>query len=264
MPTVLVTGAAGRIGRYLRAGLPGLGWELRLLDRVPIPEAPDAFIADVRDRASVAEAMRDVSAVVHLAGAINPSDSFEDVLAANVEGTYEVLEAARESGVGCFVFASSNHANGFAPRSAAATPGAGDRPDSFYGVSKIFGEAMGRLYADRYAMRVACLRIGSCFDRPSTPRMLGSWLSPGDATRLVAACLASPDLEYSVLYGISRNTRRWWDLAPAEALGYLPQDDAEIYAEEILAAYGGADPSGPDDPQGGLAAWREESRRPRA
>src|SRR5207244_2879733 len=107
--------------------------------------------------------------------------------------------------------------------------------DTNYGVSKAFGEAVGRFYADRYGMRVACLRIGSCDDRPRSPRMLSTWLSPGDAVRLVDACLHAPDLEYSVVYGPSANPRGWWDLAPARALGYEPQDDAEAFAAEVLA-----------------------------
>jgi uronate dehydrogenase len=260
-PTVLITGAAGRVGRYLRAGLPALGWQLRLFDRLPMPEVADlpeaheAIVADIRDGPALAAALRGVSAVVHLAGVVKPADSFAEVLAGNIEGTYELLRRAQEASVERVVFASTNHVNGFAPRSAAGPPG-GDRPDSFYGVSKLFGEALGRLYADRYGMRIACLRIGSCFDRPTDPRMLATWLSPGDASRLVHACLTSPDLGYAVVYGLSANTRRWWDLAPAEALGYDPQDDAEAYAAEILAPYGGVDPGSPDDPQGGGAAWR--------
>jgi uronate dehydrogenase len=290
MPTVLITGAAGRVGRYLRSGvsaataggsegpegvagrpgprgvssrtdLPSLGWDLRLLDREPIEGEPDAIVADIRDRAALAKAMAGVDAVVHLAGAVRPSDSFAEVLAGNIEGTYEVLTAARKASVERVVFASSNHANGFAPRvgagdAAVRPPVVGDRPDSYYGVSKLFGEALARLFVDRYGMRIACIRIGSCFDKPTDPRMLATWLSPGDLTRLVHACLTAPDLDYAVIYGASHNARRWWDLSPSQALGYEPQDDAEVYASEILAPYGGVDPGRPDDPQGGSAAWR--------
>jgi uronate dehydrogenase len=175
VPTVLVTGAAGRVGRYLRSGLPAFGWDLRLMDRAPIPDAPDAIVADIRDTGALSEAMDGVDAVVHLAGVVKPNDPFADVLAVNIGGTYEVLEAARAASVERFVFASSNHANGFAPRGA-PDAGGGDRPDSYYGVSKLFGEALGRLYADRYGLRVACIRIGSCFDQPTDPRMLATTL----------------------------------------------------------------------------------------
>lgn len=251
MTTVLVTGAAGRIGRYLRASLPGLGFRLRLLDLEAIPDEPDAVRGDINDEEAMRKAVEGVDAVVHLAGVIHPADPFEIVLSANIAGTYRVFETARLAGVERLVFASSNHANGFTPRAAGSSRVGGDRPDSFYGVSKLFGESLGRYYHDRYGMKVACLRIGSCFDRPGNPRALATWLSPGDCSRLVAACLTAPHLGYAVLYGVSRNHRRYWDLAPAEALGYEPFDDAEIYAGEILAEQGGIDPSTPDEPQGG-------------
>jgi uronate dehydrogenase len=112
-----------------------------------------------------------------------------------------------------------------------------------------------RVFYDRYGLGAVCIRIGSCFDKPSSPRQLGSWLSPGDVARLVGACLRHPDVGYAVVYGVSDNTRRWWDLAPARALGYRPQDNAECYAEALLAPYGGVDPSSPDEPQGGAGVW---------
>jgi len=258
--TVLVTGAAGRIGSCLQAGLPELGWKLRLLDRRPMPDADEGagiVVADLSDRDALREAMQGVTAVVHLAGAVRPSDPWEVVQAANIQGTADVFQAALDASVGRVVLASSHHANGFAPRSAGSDPAGGDRPDSAYGVSKIFGEALGRLYTDRYGMAVGCIRIGTFKARPDDPRQLATWLSPRDTVGLVHACLTSPLLGYRVVYGISANTRRWWDLTPALELGYQPVDDAEAYASEVLAPYGGKDPAGPDDPQGGPAAWRD-------
>jgi uronate dehydrogenase len=199
--------------------------------------------------------MAGVGAVVHLAAAASTDASFEDVKAANIDGTYAVMTAAGRAGVPRAVFASSNHANGFAPRSVPARPGSGDRPDSYYGASKVFGEALGRLYADRYGMRVACVRIGSCMERPSKPRTLATWLSPADLVRLVTACLTSEQYGYCVVYGISGNTRRWWDLGPGEAIGYHPRDNAEAFAAEILEPFGGVFPLSADCPQGGDSAW---------
>ncbi|HLH59482.1 MAG TPA: NAD(P)-dependent oxidoreductase [Streptosporangiaceae bacterium] len=253
--TVLVTGSAGRVGGFLRAALPAAGWRLRLLDRVPTPGADDAIVADIGDRNALDRAMDGVCAVVHLAAAAGTDASFDDVKTANIAGTYEVMTAACRAGVPRMIFASSNHANGFAPCSAPARPGLGDRPDSYYGVSKLFGEALGRLYADRFGLRVACLRIGSCRERPHTPRALATWLSPADLVRLVTACLTDERLGYAVVYGISRNTRRWWDLAPGEAIGYHPRDDAEDFAAEVLAPFGGEWPLPADARQGGDAAW---------
>jgi uronate dehydrogenase len=256
--TVLVTGGAGRIAGYLRAGLPARGWKLRLLDVEAIPGEPDALVGDVRDPGVLDTALDGAAAVVHLAGVASPSAPWPEVLEVNIAGTYEVFEAARRAGVARVVFASSNHANGFAPPSAGMRPPDGDRPDSYYGVSKLFGEALGRLYADRYGLQVASLRIGSCFDRPSGVRMLSTWLSPADACRLVDACLSSEQLSYAVVSGVSANTRGWWDLSPGRRLGYHPHDDAEAFASEVAAAEG--DGGGSPERQGGEAAWTAERR----
>ncbi len=109
------------------------------------------------------------------------------------------------------------------------------RPDTLYGFGKAAAEALCSLYHDRYGMAIACLRIGTFRERPQSRRELGSWLSVGDGIRLVDACLRSPDLGFAIVYGVSANTRRWWDLEPARALGYEPRDDAERWADEIEA-----------------------------
>ncbi|WP_067178612.1 NAD-dependent epimerase/dehydratase family protein [Microtetraspora niveoalba] len=239
----LITGAAGRIGACLRRGLPELGHRLRLTDRIPIEEhGVDQIVGDITDPATLAAAMEGVHAVVHLAGDPSTSASFESVLAANIEGTYRVFEAARSAGVERVVFASSNHAAGFTPRQESAPADTPARPDSLYGVSKVYGEALGRYYADRYGIRVACLRIGSFEPRPPDARALSTWLSPGDMVRLAHACLTAPELTYALVWGVSANTRGWLDLEPGRALGYHPQDDAEVYAAE----FAGLDPADPD------------------
>jgi uronate dehydrogenase len=244
---VLVTGAAGTIGSMLRAGLLAHGWALRLLDVAPLgsPASGEELLAgDIRHAATLARAMADVDAVVHLAG-IPTEAPFADLLETNIAGTYEVFEAARRAGVRRVVFASSNHAVGFTPRSELAGIDVPPRPDTYYGVTKVFGEALGRLYVDRYGLQVAALRIGTCRDRPVTRRHLSTWLSPDDVVRLVHACLTAPELTYAVVYGISANTRRWWDLEPGRALGYEPEDDAEAYVHDVLAGAPPADPGSP-------------------
>ena len=128
------------------------------------------------------------------------------------------------------------------------------RPDSLYGVSKAFGEALGSYYADRHGMAVACLRIGSCFERPTQLRHLATWLSPGDAVRLTDALLRATGLHYVTVNGISANTRAWWELDSARALGYEPRDDAERYAAELLASFGG--PLSPGDPDAAYVGGR--------
>jgi len=258
---VLVTGAAGRIGGYLRSGLPPLGWRLRCLDLVGPPQselapkrkhqhahAPDALswvVGDILDPKALARAMAGVEAVVHLAG-IPTEAPFEDLLPANLDGTYQVFEAARRAGVRRVIYASSNHAVGFHGSGSLLTASARARPDSLYGVTKAFGEALGSFYSDRYRMDVAAVRIGSCFDRPPGERGLGTWLSPNDSVRLVDALLRAPSFGFALLYGISANTRAWWDLEPARALGYRPQDDAEVFAEQILAEHAVLAPDDPD------------------
>ena len=144
MPRVLLTGAAGGVGRFLWDGLPGLGWELQLFDRAPIPEAPDAVVADLRDDAALDAALDGVDAVVHLAG-ISVEAPFDDILGSNIDGTYRLFAAARRAGVTRIVYASSNHAVGFEPVGGLARVDTPPRPDTYYGLSKVFGEGLGRL-----------------------------------------------------------------------------------------------------------------------
>ncbi|HZB50850.1 MAG TPA: NAD(P)-dependent oxidoreductase [Mycobacteriales bacterium] len=246
---VLVTGAGGIIGRTACPGLAARGWRVRGLDIRPLDDleglADPPIVADIRDGAAMEQAMAGMDGVVHLAG-ISGEAPFADLLDVNINGTYQVFDAARRAGVRRLVFASSNHAVGFTPRTQLATVDTPPRPDTLYGVSKVFGEALGRLYTDRYGLEVVCIRIGTWQDRPELPRHLSTWLSPADGVRLLHAALTAPDVDHTVVYGISANTRAWWDLAPARALGYLSVDDAEDYAEEILVEHGELDPADPE------------------
>ncbi|MEW1912409.1 NAD(P)-dependent oxidoreductase [Kitasatospora sp. NPDC085895] len=250
--TVLLTGAAGGVGSMLRELLPAYGHRLRLADLAPVPDAPDALAFDLRDAGAVRAAVRGVEAVVHLGG-ISREDTFARILGANVEGTYHLYEAARLEGVRRVVFASSNHAVGFTPLHGLGPGGRGligtdvpPRPDTYYGLSKVFGEGLAQLYADKYGIDTVSIRIGSCFPKPRSTRMLSTWLSPADCARLVHAALTAPVEGHVVVNGISANTRAWWDLGPARALGYEPQDDAEAYAAEVIAEHGEPEPDGVD------------------
>jgi uronate dehydrogenase len=246
---VLVTGAAGNIGRIVCAGLNARGWKVRGLDRESLDGvdglSDPPVVADVRDAKAVRAAIAGVDAVVHLAG-IAAEAPFEDILANNIEGTFQVFDAARRAGVRRVVFASSNHAVGYTPRADTLPVDVPPRPDTYYGVSKIFGEALGRLMVDRYGLEVVCLRLGRWKQYPETVRELSIWISPADGVRLVAAALTAPDVDFAVVYGISANTRAWWDLAPARALGYLSVDDAEEYADRIRGADAEPDRSDPE------------------
>ena len=247
---VLLTGAAGRIGTWLRGGLPERGWSVRCVDVVPVPDerpGEEHLVADVTDLAATVDATHGVSAVVHMAGIAGES-TWPAISHANIEGTYCVLEAARRSGVPRVVLASSNHATGDTPRPDGGLlreVDAPPRPDTYYGVAKVTMEALGSLYADRYGLDVVCLRIGSAFAEPTTTRQLSTWLSPADTVSLVDAALTAPSPGFSVVWGVSANTRRWWDLTAARALGYEPADDAEVYAEALIEVHGEPDLSDP-------------------
>jgi uronate dehydrogenase len=252
--TVLLTGAAGGLGTLMRGLLPRYGYELRLLDLRPVDGEPDAITADLSDRTALREAVRGVDAVVHLAG-ISLEASFDKILKANIEGTYNLYEAALEEGVRRIVFASSNHAVGFTPRprgEAPLDPGAlipidtPRRPDTFYGLSKSFGEDLAQFYWDKHGLETVSVRIGSCFAEPTSVRMLSVWMSPEDGARLFHAALTAEDVGHTVVYGSSANTRLWWDLTSARALGYEPQDDSEPYAGKLVAEQGELDPDNPD------------------
>ena len=246
--TVVLSGAAGRIGTYLRlqdGGLRARGWRLRLVDTSePADVAPDETFtaADISDEEAtevLAATMAGAVGVVHLAG-IPSEDTWTRIRRANIDGTYRVLEAARRAGVRRVVLASSNHAVGFYPTGEVARTDQQPRPDTYYGVSKATMEALGSLYADKYGLEVVSLRIGLCADRPRTTFDLGIWLSPADSVRLVDAALRGPVDGPVVAYGTSANTRAWWDLTSARELGYEPQDDGEVYAHAVTE-YDGPD-----------------------
>ena len=228
---VAIAGAAGRIGRVVHAGLADLGHDIVGIDLVA---APGVNPVDVRDTTALVPLLDACDAVVHLAS-IAEETTFEVALDTHLRVTHSVLEAMLGAGVPRIVYASSNHAVGFTPRETMAGVATRLRPDTFYGVGKAACETLCSLYVDRHRIEAACLRIGSFRDRPESRRELSTWLSHGDAVRLVEACLTAPDLDFAVAYGISANTRAWWDLDPARRLGYRPQDDAETYAGSILA-----------------------------
>jgi uronate dehydrogenase len=231
---LLMTGAAGAIGTCLREGLRAQVDELVLTDVQPLePTGHERFVqTDLTDRDALMRAADGVDAVIHL-GAIPTEASFDELLGPNLIGTFNVFEAARRCGAGRIVFASSNHATGFYPVEQRLTGAEPPRPDTLYGVTKAYGEALGHLYADKFGLEVVCIRIGGFLDRPRQVRDLSTWLSPSDAVRLFAACLSAPQVDFRVVYGASANARLRWDLSAARELGYDPQDDAERYADEV-------------------------------
>ena len=246
MKRILITGSGGAIGRCLRTHFQGAYQELRLADIGPQdPALPGEVVlqADVRDLEAMESAMQSVDCVVHLAG-IPGEDAWEKIRDTNIDGCYNVFEAARRQGVKRIIFASSNHAVGFHRRTRVLDDQVVPRPDTRYGVSKVFGEALGRLYADKHALSVACLRIGTFRtpDRPAESRQLLSWISHRDMAQLVRRCIDHPDYHFLVAYGVSNNKRSRWSNQHVDFLGYAPQDDSETYAQEILALGKAEDP----------------------
>jgi len=247
---VLITGAAGQVGTLLRPLLARPGRILRLLD-IREPEsgedassAEEVVIASVDNLDALTGACRDVDAVVHLGGQSREA-SVEEVLRLNAYGTYCVLEAARRAGVTRVILASSNHAVGFHDKRDAPPGGlpadAPGRPDTLYGWSKVSAEAAGQLYVDRFGMDVICLRIGTWFPKPLDVRGLALWLSPDDGARLIEACLSVECPGFRLVWGVSDNTRGWLSLSEGKAIGYVPQDDAEQFAVELIAGSGEPD-----------------------
>jgi uronate dehydrogenase len=234
---ILITGAAGGIGRVLREKLRGRYPAIRLSDVKPLGSAApgeELVVADMQDIEAMERLMAGVGAVVHLGGT-SVEAPWEPVLRNNIIGLYNVYEAARRQGVKRIVFASSNHVIGFYRREATVTAESPPRPDSRYGVSKMFAEGLGRLYADKHDMEIVNIRIGSFQEKPLNPRMLGTFISHRDMVQLVERCLEAKDVHFEIVYGVSRNTRNRWRDDFAARIGYNPEDDAEAHAVETLA-----------------------------
>src|SRR5580765_1038028 len=244
MKKILITGAAGDVGSHLRRELAGR-YALRLSDIRPVADlsAEEEFVRG--DCASLRDMLRvtaGVEAVVHLGG-FSVEGDWDTILRANIAGAYNVFEAAHRNGVRRMVFASSNHAVGFYDRDETIDHRVYPRPDSRYGVSKVFGEALGSLYAHKDGMEVVGVRIGNVNPRPMDKRRLSIWLSPRDLAQLVSIAIERPGLGFEIVYGVSGNRRAWYDNANAGRLGYRPEDDSEPQANEVLQKEKpGADP----------------------
>lgn len=237
MKRILLTGAAGGVATWLRRLLPPVYPGLVLSDvKTPAGLRDDeTFIAaDLAKPDQIEAACVGVDGIVHLGGHSTEAP-WETILEANIIGCYNLFEAARKSGVKRVVFATSNHAVGFYPRSTTIGPDVIPRPDSRYGVSKVFGEGLGALYAYKHGIGVTSLRIGNVADRPIDERRLAIWLKPEDLVQLIQIGLERPGVVYEVLYGVSDNARSWYDNSRAIELGYRPTGRAEDFAAEVLA-----------------------------
>jgi uronate dehydrogenase len=245
---LLLTGAAGNLGRVLRPRMKRYCETLRLSDLAPMDPAgvgEEVVQAPLEDLAAMQALLADVDAVLHFGG-VSVEKPFDAVLPANIVGAYNVYEAARQRGVRRIVFASSNHVTGFYGQGETITPQAAPRPDGYYGLSKAFGENLAQFYFDRYGLETVSLRIGSSWPEPVDRRMLSSWLSYDDLERLVVAALSAPVVGHTVIYGVSDNRSVWWDNSTAKHVGFKPLDSSEPWRAQVEAAQPFVDPSRPE------------------
>jgi uronate dehydrogenase len=235
---IALSGAGGQLGRVLREALIKQGVNLRSAagSRAlePIVDGEDVMHGDLREPAVVDRLLEGVDVLIHMAGT-SVERPLPEIIENNLRGLVEVYEGARRHGVRRIIFASSNHAIGMHPVEEKLTLDCDFRPDGFYGLSKVWGEALARLYWDKHGIEGVCIRIGSCVERPTEFRHLSTWLGFEDLLHLIDRSVNVPDLGYQVVWGVSNNTRSYWDNSAAARLGYQPRQNAEDYAAQILA-----------------------------
>lgn len=234
---LLITGAAGGLGRMLRGRLGHIARRIRLSDIAPLDDAGEGFecvACDLADRGAVRALVEGCDGILHFGG-ISVEKSFDTILGPNIVGVYNLYEAARAHGRPRILFASSNHAIGYYPQDRHLTPDVPVRPDGLYGVSKCFGEAMASMYHDKFGQETAIVRIGSCFPEPKDHRMLATWMSAEDFIALIGRVFAAPRLGCPIVWGVSDNDRCWWDNSASRYLGWRPQDNAERFAADMDA-----------------------------
>ena len=243
MKKLVLTGAAGRLGSYLREPLSKMADNLVSSDIADdignLYEGESYQKADLANLDEIVDLLEGADMVVHF-GAIGDEAPFEQILGPNIIGAYNVWEAAYRNGVRRVVYASSVHAVGMHSKHDGIGVDAPHRPDTFYGLAKCFAEDLASLYWDKRQIESVCMRIFSCA-QVNNPRSLGTWLSYDDLIQLVQRSIEAPTTAFTVVYGISNNDRAPVKNDKALFLGYKPKDNAEVYAEEILAETGTLD-----------------------
>ena len=238
---VLLTGASGALGRVLAKALGAASWTVRLTDIVPFPDplpAKAVFTrADLNDGVAILRLAEGCGMILHLGG-VSVERPFEEVIGANIRGLYHIYEAARREGARV-LFASSNHSIGFHERSEALDDDCQFMPDGYYGLSKAYGELMGRMYWYKHGVENVNVRIGSCFPEPVDARMLSTWLSYADLTRLAMRATLAEKTGSCVIWGASANSRTYWRHDSRQALDWLPQDSADTYAGQMAGKVSG-------------------------
>ena len=236
---VLITGASGNLGRMLARELSAAGYTLRLTDITPFPDPlpPGArFVkADLNESLAIVRQAEGCGTILHFGG-ISVERPYEEIIGPNLRGLYHIYEAARRESARV-VFASSNHSIGFHARPAGNAElldaDCAFRPDGYYGLSKVYGELMGRMYWDKHGVENVNVRIGSCFPKPINRRMLATWLSYADLARMMKAIIAADRVGHAVIWGASNNPETYWGKDHRDRIGWTPQDSAEDYRAEV-------------------------------
>jgi len=247
MKTVALTGAAGGLGSVLRREWIRRGTPMRSSARralAPLVADEPMCVADLRDASALDQLLQGVEVLVHMGGTSVEQRPLDELIANNVRALVTVYEAAHRQGTRRVVFASSNHAIGmYSSHEPGRLPlDCALRPDGFYGLSKVWGESLARMYWDKHGIESICVRIGSCLPEPTEPRHLATWLGHADLFHLIERCIDAPHVGFQLVWGVSANTRSYWDNAQAAALGYRPRQNAEDWAAAILARPDPLDP----------------------
>jgi uronate dehydrogenase len=235
---LLITGAAGGLGKAMRPRMARFARSVRISDIVEVLDVAaheEQVTCDLGDASAVMKLVEGCDGIIHLGG-ISVEDKFSKIMNANISGVFNLYEAARANGKPRILFASSNHTIGYYRQDQHIDGGAPIRPDSLYGVSKCFGEALARMYFEKFEQETAVVRIGSCFEKPKNHRMLATWMSFDDFESLIDRVFNAPLLGCPIIFGVSDNDRALWDNSHSAFLGWRPKDNAEIFRAEIDAA----------------------------
>jgi len=264
---IALSGAGGQLGAVLRAALSARGYRLRssgnATSPAPLFDGEEAMHGDLRDPAVVDRLLQGVDVLIHMAGT-SVEKPLPEIIDNNLRALHEVYEGARRHRVRRVIFDSSNHAIGMYPVKARLSTDCEFRPDGFYGLSKMWGEGLARLYWDKHGIETVCIRIGSCVERPMEPRHLATWLGHEDLLHLIEQSISVPDIGFIVVWGVSANTRSYWDNGGAAQLGYQPRQNAEDFAEEVLSRADPLDPIARQYQGGGFASvdFTQPAQRP--
>ena len=238
MKKIALSGAGGQLGSVVRTALIARGVPLRSAGGTKplaaLVEGEDVMHGDLRDPAVVDRLLDGVDVLIHFAGT-SVERPLPEIIDNNLRALVEVYEGARRQGVRRVVFASSNHAIGMYPVTEHLELDCALRPDGFYGLSKVWGEALARMYWDKHGIESICVRIGSCLERPTEPRHLSTWFGHRDLMHFLDRCIEAEGVGFMTVWGVSANTRSWWDNRGADHLGYVPTQNAEDYAAQVLA-----------------------------